>query len=294
MRRPQLRVVTAAVLFSTGGAAIKDAAFSGMQVASIRSGIAASALLLFMRGRITWSWPTVGIGAIYAATLTLFVSSTKLTTSANAIFLQSTAPLYIAVLAPLLLGERFRSRDLGFLAAIGAGLAMCFVGRPESTATAPDPATGDLLGVLCGLAWALTLLGLRWGERHGARDGMSAVVVGNAIACVAGLPFLASLPAASPVEWATLAYLGVFQIAIAYILLTSGVAHVPALDVSLLLLIEPVLNPIWTWLVHGEDPGTRTLVGGAIIITATAAKGIYDAHSSAIATRDTTGNFHDG
>ena len=105
MRRPQLRVVTAAVLFSTGGAAIKDAAFSGMQVASIRSGVAAAALLLFMRGRITWSWPTVGIGAIYAATLTLFVSSTKLTTSANAIFLQSTAPLYIAVLAPLLLGE---------------------------------------------------------------------------------------------------------------------------------------------------------------------------------------------
>ena len=154
-------------------------------------------------------------------------------------------------------------------------------------ASEPDPATGNLLGVLCGLAWALTLLGLRWSERDGARDGMSAVVVGNAIACVVGLPFLASLPAASPIEWATTAYLGVFQIAIAYMFLTSGVARVPALDVSPLLLIEPVLNPIWTWLVRGEEPGARTLVGGAIIITATAAKGIHDARSPAITTKDT-------
>ena len=161
-------------------------------------------------------------------------------------------------------------------------------------ASEPDPATGNLLGVLCGLAWALTLLGLRWSERDGARDGMSAVVVGNAIACVVGLPFLASLPAASPIEWATTAYLGVFQIAIAYMFLTSGVAYVPALDVSLLLLIEPVLNPVWTWLVRGEEPGARTLVGGAIIITATAAKGIYDARPSAIATKGTRGSSRGG
>ncbi len=78
-----------------------------------------------------------------------------------------------------------------------------------------------------------------------------------------------------------MAYLGVFQIAVAYILLTSAVAHVPALDVSLLLLIEPVLNPIWTWLARGEDPGTQTLVGGAIILTATAAKGLHDARAPA-------------
>ena len=81
-----------------------------------------------------------------------------------------------------------------------------------------------------------------------------------------------------------MAYLGVFQIAIAYVFLTSAVAHLPALEVSLLLLIEPVLNSIWTWLVHGEDPGTWTLIGGAIIITATAAKGIYDARPPSVAT----------
>jgi len=278
-----LQVIVAAVLFSTGGAAIKDVAFSGMQVASIRSGIAAAALLLWMRGRIVWSWPTLGIGAVYAATLTLFVTSTKLTTSANAIFLQSTAPLSIVLLAPLLLGERFRSRDLVFLAAVGAGLAMCFMGRFEATVTAPDPATGNLLGVICSVTWALTLIGLRWGERHGARIGISAVVVGNAMAFAVGVPFLSPLPSASAGEWATMAYLGVFQIAVAYICLTSAVAHLPALDVSLLLLLEPVLNPIWTWFVRGEEAGIWTLVGGAIIVVATAGKAMYDSRVLTVA-----------
>ena len=196
LRLPRLQIIAAAVLFSTGGAAIKTATFSGLQVASIRSGIAAAVLLLLLRGRITWSWPMLGIGVAYAATLMLFVTSTKLTTSASAIFLQSTAPLYIAILAPLVLGERFRSSDLGFLAVIGMGVAMCFLGRPEMTITAPDPATGNLLGVLCSVTWAITLMGLRWGERRGARIGLSAVVTGNAITFVVGLPFLASLPSA--------------------------------------------------------------------------------------------------
>lgn len=264
--------MAAALLFSTGGAAIKMAAFSGMQVASLRSVIAACALLLWVRGRIVWGWPTFATATVYAGTLILFVTSTKLTTAANAIFLQSTAPLYIVVLAPLLLGERFRRRDLLFMSAFGAGLAMCFVGRPPATASAPDPATGNLLGVLCSVTWALTLLGLRWAERHDAHVGISAVVVGNALAFLIGLPFLLPLPAASPGEWATLVYLGVVQIAVAYIFLTRAIAELPALDVSLLLLLEPVLNPVWTWLIRGENPGRWTIAGGAIILVATAAR----------------------
>lgn len=269
---PRLQIIVAAVLFSTGGAAIKTAAFSGLQVASIRSGIAAVALLLWVRGRIAWSWPTVAIGAVYAGTLTLFVTSTKLTTAADAIFLQSTAPLYIVVLAPCLLGECFRSRDLVFLSAVGAGLAMCFLGQPEPTFTAPDPATGNLLGVMCSVTWAFTLIGLRWGERHGADTGISAIVVGNTMAFAVGGASLWPLPAASAGEWATMAYLGVFQIALAYIFLTSAVAHLPVLDISLLLLLEPVLNPIWTWLVRGEEPGVWTLLGGAVIVVASAGR----------------------
>jgi drug/metabolite transporter (DMT)-like permease len=274
-----LGAVLAALLFSTGGAAIKMAAFSGMQVASIRSGIAACALFLWVRGQIVWSWPTVAVATVYAGTLTLFVTSTKLTTAANAIFLQSTAPLFIVILAPMLLGERFRPRDLLFMGALGAGLAMCFLGRPPAGATAPDPATGNLLGLLCSVTWAFTLIGLRWAERKDSRTGISAVVVGNAMAFLVGVPFLLPLPAASAGEWATLVYLGVIQIGLAYIFLTRAVAQLPALDVSLLLLLEPVLNPLWTWLIRGEEPGGWALAGGAIIVAATAAR--------AIATRET-------
>lgn len=275
-----LYALAAAVLFSTGGAAIKTAAFSGMQIASIRSGIAALALLLWVRGRVTLSWPTVTIATAYAATLILFVTSTKLTTAANAIFLQSTAPLYIAILAPLLLGERFRPRDVTFLAAVAAGLAMCFAGRPDPTATAPDPSTGNVLGVLSSITWAFTLIGFRWGERHGPRTGLSAVVVGNAIAFGTGLPFLFPLPVATPVEWATMAYLGVFQIGLAYVFLTRAVAQLPALDLSLVLLLEPVLNPIWTWAIRGEEPGAWTMLGGAVIVVAMAVKATTDTETS--------------
>jgi len=265
------------MLFSTGGAAIKTADLSGLQVASIRSGIAAMALLLWVRGRVRLSPQIILVSAVYAATLVLFVTSTKLTTAASAIFLQSTAPLYIILLAPLLLGERFRARDLAFLAAAAVGLVLCVGARTASSVTAPDPATGNLLGVLCSLSWAFTLLGLRWVERDHRGNGISAVVFGNLMAFLVGVPLLVPLPAASALDWATLAYLGVFQIGLAYLLLTSAVGHLPTLHISLLLLIEPVLNPLWTWLVRGEHPGTWTIAGGAIIVSAAAVHAVYDA-----------------
>ena len=129
------------------------------------------------------------------------------------------------------------------------------------------------------MAWAVTLVALRWAERGDERRGVgvAAVVIGNAIAAAAALPFARPLPTASPTEWATLIYLGVFQIGVAYAFLTTAIRHLPALEVSLLLLLEPVLNPVWTWLVRGERPGTWTMIGGAVIVTATAVKTVYDA-----------------
>ena len=269
---PVIRVIAAAFLFSTGGAAIKSAAFTGMQVASIRSGIAAVALLVVIGNRARWSWRVGPIALVYAATLVLFVTATKLTTAASAIFLQSTAPLFILVLAPLLLHERFDRRDLPFVGAAAVGLALCFAGRPGATMTAPDPFTGNLLGAACSVTWAFTLLGLRWGEQHARGTALAAVIAGNLLAFGSGIASIVPVPQATAVEWATLIYLGVFQIGLAYILLTSAVAHLPALQTSLLLLLEPVLNPIWTWLVRGEDPGPWTIAGGAIIVAASAAQ----------------------
>jgi drug/metabolite transporter (DMT)-like permease len=286
-RKPTIaaaRVIAAAILFSTGGAAIKTVTLSGLQVASIRSGIAAVALMLWLRGRVERSPKVIAVGLVYAATLILFVTSTKLTTAANAIFLQSTAPLYIAVLAPLLLGEQFRARDLALLGAAGAGLVLCVGSGSASTATvtAPDPATGNLLGILCSLSWALTLLGLRWVELNQRGSGISSVVAGNVIAFLVGVPLLIPAPSVSASDAAGLLYLGVIQIALAYVLLTGAVGRLPTLHVSLLLLIEPVLNPLWTWIVRGENPGVATLAGGAIIVTAAGLQVAWDSRAQSL------------
>jgi len=275
----RLQALIAALLFSTGGAGIKVASFTGAQVSMVRSGIAAVVLLLWLRHRLHATPRGLGAGGVYAATLILFVVATKLTTAANAIFLQSTAPLYLLVLAPLVLHEPVRRHDIVYLTAVAAGMVLCFAGTPSSAATAPDPATGNLLGAAAGLAWALTLVWLRKigrDDRQGEMT-MTGVVAGNVIACAVAAPFALPLPAAPVGEWITLLYLGVFQIALAYVCLTAAIRRLPALEISLLLLLEPVLNPVWTWLIRGEQPGTWTIVGGVAIIVATAAKVVYDA-----------------
>jgi drug/metabolite transporter, DME family len=276
----RLQVVAAAILFSTGGAGIKAAAFSGVQVSALRSGIAAVVLLLFVRGRLSVSAPVLGVGLVYGATLTLFVLGTKLTTAANAIFLQSTYPLYVLLLSPFLLGERITRRDILYLAAVAAGLVLCVIGRPAATTTAPNPTLGNVFAMLSGIVWAITLLGLRYVERDAAvgSPAMTAVITGNTFASLAAIPFAWPMPNASSAEWATIVYLGVFQIGLAYICLTKAVGRLPALDVSLLLLLEPALNPMWAWLVRGERADTWTIAGGAIIIMVTAIKSIYEAY----------------
>jgi drug/metabolite transporter (DMT)-like permease len=126
----RIQLAAAAILFSTGGAAIKSAEFTAWQITCLRSGIAALAIWLMTReARRGWSRRVVVVGVAYAATLTLFVLANRLTTAANTIYLQSTAPLYLALLAPWLLKEPTRRQDLVFMAAVGLGLALFFVGE---------------------------------------------------------------------------------------------------------------------------------------------------------------------
>ena len=274
----RLQALAAAVLFSTGGAGIKVESFTAAQVSAVRSGIAALALLLWLHGRIRWTPRAAAAGVVYAATLSLFVGATKLTTAANAIFLQSTAPLYLLLLAPLVLHERVRRREVIYLTAIAVGMLFCFIGRPAPTATAPNPALGNWLGIASGLAWALTLLTLRSIGRddHSTDTTVAAVVAGNTLACLAALPFALPMPQGTTVEWITLAYLGVFQIGLAYVCLSGAIRRLPALEISLLLLLEPVLNPVWTWIIRHEEPGRWTILGGAVIVSATMVKLVVD------------------
>jgi drug/metabolite transporter (DMT)-like permease len=278
----RLQLLGAALLFSTGGAAIKWADFTGWQIASFRSGIAALALLLMTpAARRGWTlrqaqgglWRAALVGVAYAGCLVLFVLANRLTTAANTIFLQSTAPLYILLLAPWLLKEPIRRHDLGFMLAVGLGLLLFFVGTEHPGATAPDPDRGNLLALASGFCWALTICGFRWlSAAPGRGSPVAAVVSGNLTA------FLIALPMASPIgrhpvgDWAVIAYLGVFQIALAYVFVTAAIRVLPALESSVILLIEPVLNPLWAWVVQRETPGAWALLGGAIILGATTLK----------------------
>lgn len=279
----RLELAAAAVLFSTGGAAIKAADFTGWQITCLRSGIAAVAIWLMTRqARGAWTGRHLVVGLAYAATLTLFVLANRLTTAANTIYLQSTAPLYLALLAPWLLREPTRRQDLAFMAAVGLGLALFFVGVDRPVASAPDPLRGNLLAAGSGLTWALTVCGLRWMGSAGAGQGSAAVavVVGNVIASLGALPFALPLGGHGVADWALVGYLGVFQIALAYVLVTRALETIPALEASLILVIEPVLNPLWAWIFQGERPGLWALVGGGVILGATTLRSVLDARRS--------------
>jgi len=276
LARDRLMILAAALLFSTGGAAIKACTLNAWQVASFRSGVAFLALALMLpSARRGFNLRTLAVGAAYATTMILFVLANKLTTAANTIFLQSTAPLYILLLGPWLLGEHIRRRDLIFTAAMAGGMSLLLLGQPPAAVTAPEPLRGNLVALASGVAWALTILGLRWLGRDGSGDAESsvaAVVTGNVLALLFALPLALPVAASRPADWLTIAFLGVFQIALAYVFLTRGVRRVGALEASLLLLVEPVLNPVWAWLAHGEAPGPWALAGGAVILGATTLK----------------------
>ncbi len=269
--RNRLLLVAAGLLFSTGGAAIKAASLTGWQVASFRSGVAAVVLLAALpNARRQWHWRMLPVSAAYAATLILFVLANRLTTSANAIFLQSTAPLYVLLLGPLLLREPIRRADLFYILAVGAGLVLFFEGRDTAAVTAPDPPRGNLLALASGVTYALMLAGLRWhGRQGGADSGLATVVAGNLIAFAAALPMALPLHEFSARDAAVILYLGAAQVGLAYWCLTRAIRHVPAFEATTMLQLEPAMNPVWSWLAHGERPTTWVLAGGAVIVSAT-------------------------
>jgi DME family drug/metabolite transporter len=266
----RFRILAAALMFSTGGAAIKACALTALQIASFRSVFATLTMVLLLpEARRRWTWRVWLVATAYAAMLILFVLGNKLTTAANTIFLQGTAPIYILILSPILLREKVHRSDLLFMAAIAGGMALFFVGAQAPQETAPAPMLGNVFAAAAGVFWALTILGLRWLSRSEGGGGPAAVACGNLLAAVGVAPWAFPVGTSVPRDWLMVIFLGVVQISLAYILLTGGLRGVPALEASLLLVVEPVFNPIWAWLVHGELPARWAVVGGAIILGST-------------------------
>ena len=262
MLKSRLLLLAAAVLWSTAGAAIKSCGLDAIQIAGARSLVAGVFLLLLVRdARARPDRRVLLVGAVYAVTVVLFVVATKLTTAANAIFIQDSAPLWVLVLSPWLLGERPTRGELLAIPIFGLGLGLFFM--DELT---PGQALGNLTALASGAAFALSIVGLRILRERGP----AALAWGNLLAALATLPLWGRGPAPTATDLALLLYLGVFQLGLAYLCFSRGVTGTPAIEASLLILLEPVLNPIWTYLVTGERMGRWAVAGGGVVLLATA------------------------
>jgi drug/metabolite transporter, DME family len=277
-------VLGAALLWSTGGLFIKWTQLSAFELTFGRSLLAALVVAYFTRHEgFRLNVMTIFTSLLYAGLLILFVISTKLTTAANAIFLQYTAPIYVLILEPLFYKEKFRRADLVTVLACIAGMSLFFVGKLR-----PQDVSGNLTALASGLCFAFYILLLRHPQSQKVNRA-SSVIYGNLLLVIITAPVgLAALSHMTMRDVGSVLYLGIFQIGVAYTLFTLGMARgVRSLDAGIVGYIEPVLNPVWVFIFLGERPTNWALIGGSIIIAAVATHTIWGARKARLkAVRD--------
>ncbi len=268
-----LLILTAALFWSTGGFFIKSIELDAYSISLWRSSFAAITLGIFyvlmvgrdVRQHSSWFSPQILVtSVVYAALLVLFVLATKLTTSANAIFLQFTAPIYVLFFEPIINKTKLKSADIiAVLITIGA-MALFFVGQFDGKSV-----LGNILALSSGIFFACYTLLLKH-ERTGEAGRWQSVIIGHILIVVA-MGIMAMMGTIDPMphssnEFLMLLFLGVLQIGIPYSLFTVGIHSVSALDALLLSMVEPVLNPVWVFIGIGETPSVYALIGGSIIL----------------------------
>ena len=262
-RRGILLIAGAALLWSTAGIGIKAIDDPPLKVVFFRSLVAAVVLLLHFRPRIRRLTPGLAAGLLcYVACLITFVTATKWTTSANAIFLQYSGVVWVLLLSPVVLKEPLRARDAAAIAVAFAGMALFFLGGFD-----PRGRAGDLVALLSGLFFAGLILALRR-ERGVAAEAL--VAWGSVLTAAVAFPFVVGDLSLTPKSAIAYLLLGVFQLAGAYALFVRGIRHVSATEASLVGMLEPIANPIWVLLFLGERPAATSVAGGAIVLGAIA------------------------
>jgi len=261
-RRGALLVAGAALLWSTAGVGIKWIDDSPLKVVFFRSAVAAVVLLAHFRPRLRITPGFLAGLGCYTACLITFVTATKWTTAANAIFLQYTGVIWVLLLSPLVVKEPLRSRDAAAISVAFAGMALFFLGRFDARGRA-----GDVVALLSGIFFAGLVLSLRRERGVGAE---AVVAWGNVVTALAVLPFVAPDLSLSVRSGAVFLFLGVFQLAGAYALFVRGIRSVTATEASLIGMLEPIANPLWVFLLLGERPAVTSIAGGAVVLGAIA------------------------
>jgi len=254
-------VFLTAILWSSGGLFIKLISLNSMELSFFRCAIAAVVFALMFRKRVLRLNPLALLNSFaYAAVLILFVIATKTTTAANAIFLQSTAPIYVLIFEPLLTKTKWERINIITIAVCFAGMILFFMGD-----LTPGDIKGNIAALLAGIAFATFFLGMK---KNDPKYGEASIFYGNVIVALICIPFVTGLSSISLQDFAMVSFLGVFQIAFAYALFSYGLKRIIAVEASIISMFEPVLNPIWVFIGYGEVPSFYAIIGGLIIITA--------------------------
>jgi drug/metabolite transporter (DMT)-like permease len=262
-----------AVLWSSAGVLIKLVDWNVGAIWSVRSAIAATALWALRRpslaGLSAAEWRAA---CALAVTTGLFILANKLTTAANAILIQYSAPIWVALLSSWQLGERASRLDWLTIATVIGGVALFFVEQLTL-----DHIAGNLVALAAGIAFAVSVTTIRQvalTAGHGPLDPLRPILLGNILGAVLGAPFVFMSPPPGLTGWGALVALGLFQQAAAYLLYAWSMRHATALEATLMAAIEPILSPIWVALAFGERPGPWALAGGAVVLGAITARGV--------------------
>lgn len=270
----QAAIIACAILWSTSGLFIKILQWHPLVIAGLRSLIAA----LFMLGikyaartrndygkvKLRYVW---GAALAYSATMILFVTANKLTTSANAILLQYSAPIWAAVLGWALAKEKPRIEHWIALGVVLVGLVIFFKDGIGSGSF-----LGDSLAVLSGIAFGAYSVFMRLQKEGNPADSM---ILSHFITALVCMPFFfIFFPSFTFASTGSILFMGIFQIGLASVLFSYGICRVTAVQAMLTAIIEPLLNPLWVLVVTGEKPGVSALIGGGIIITAVMASSL--------------------
>jgi drug/metabolite transporter (DMT)-like permease len=267
-RKAIIYVVIASLLWSTGGLLIKLVDWNPMSIAGSRSGISALLMLFYLKkplksykiGKMKF------LGALtYTSLVILFVSANKLTTSANAILLQFTAPIWVILLSGWFLKEKSKKSDLITVFIVLSGMVLFFIGDLKTGNTA-----GNLLAVLSGISMAGMIIFLKL-QDEGSPVEMT--LLGNIITLIIALPFYHPVPDLKSIIG--LLIMGVFQLGTAYIFYTQSVKYVSSIEAILITVIEPICNPIWVFLATGESPSIYAFLGGSVVIITIILRELY-------------------
>jgi len=259
LNQGRLCVLLTGILWSLAGVFIKSLELHPLTIVFYRSLFASLFFFLFVRGRgWTISVPLLVSVVSYTAAISFFVWSNKLTTAANAIVLQYTAPVFVFLFVRLLFHETISKPDLRTLILGMVGVGIIYGG----SAGQPDSA-GVMMAALSGLLFSVYMTNLRF--LRGVDPGYL-TLVNNLVCWLTLLPLVHSQLALSLREGLALAVMGVVQLGIPYFLFSKGLETISLQEASLIVLIEPVLNPIWVALVVGEVPSVATLIGGGMIL----------------------------